>query len=562
MSKEKAIIYCRVSTNKQSQEGESLAQQAQACEDLARKFDCQIVNTFSETFSGKRIENRPELNLLFQYIKKNSVDYVFIRDIDRLTRGGGKDYTSIKDTLTSRGVELVDSYGFIQPATNMLDEYDIDCEYDWSRISPTSTAEKMRADMSEEERNTILRRLIPAQIRLIQEGYHIARPNDGYINKQIFIEGKQKFVLELDPDRSKYFTEMFEMRINGYTDKEIVKRINKMGFLTKRRRRWNTNHTNIIGHTGGNKLNVKQLQKYICNTKYAGVNIHKWTKYKPIRTKGANIVTIDMFNRANKGKVYIKENIDNSLDILYNDNPLKNTKRRMKHNPAFPIKTLVLCDCLKPFKGSSSTGKSGNKFAYYHCERGHKGVRIRREKLENKYDELLRKISFSNANNDALTSAIHNVWESHVKQYNLRSERLQCEIDDVKAKKNRVIQKLITTDSETVMKALETELETLETSTNDLEKDRKKEMLSEGNINDFLLFATKLVEHPDKMLAMTDDIEIKEALSSIYFEETPTYLDVFSGTPRMSVIYKLCESSHNDKSLNVARRGIEPLFPE
>ncbi len=562
MSKKKAVTYCRVSTHKQSQEGESLTQQAQECDKLAQKLNCDVIKIFTEAVSGKNIEDRKELERLLKYVRKNNVDYVLIRDIDRMTRGGSGDYTKIKNMLAKNSIKLVDTYGFIQEDKDILEDYGIDCEYDWNRVSPTSTAEKMRADMSEEERKVILRRLIPAQIKLTQEGYHIGKPNDGFVSKQIFVDGKQRYILEPDSKRGKYFYEMFEMRVNGYTDEEIVERVNKMGYRSKKRRKWNKEHTKIVGYTGGNKLDVKQLQKYICNTKYAGINIHKWTNYKPIRTKGGFLVTIDNFNIANKGKVFIKEKLDGSVDVLYNYSPTKNTKRRMKHNPKFPIKSLVCCPrCKMPFKGSSSTGKSGNKFSYYHCERNHKGERIRKDEFESKYYNLLKSIGFDKANKDALTSSLMETWSIHTKQSMSQSECIQSEIEDLESEKDNVVQKIIATENKTVMNALEKRLENIEKKIEELTTDNKQAKLNEGDINDFVKFAMQIVEHPDKMLKMTEDIEVKEVISSLYFEKIPTYSDVVNRTPEMSVVYKLCESSHSKKSLNVVRRGIEPRLP-
>jgi site-specific DNA recombinase len=562
MSKKKAVIYCRVSTSKQSQEGESLLQQAEVCSSLAQKLNCEVSDTFTDTYSGKTLD-RPGLNDLLKYVEKNDIDYVLTRDIDRVTRGGSGDYDELKKCLSGFGATLVDSYGFIQPPKNILEQYGLEgVRYDWSEVSPTDMAEKVRADMAEEERKVILRRVVPAQIKLVQAGYHIGIPNDGFVTKEIFVDGKKRYVLEMDSERGKYFYEMFEMRVNGYTDEEIVDAINKMGYRSPVRKKYNKDHTKIIGKTGGNKLTVKQLQKYICNPRYAGINIHKWTNYKPIRTKGGYIVTIEKFNKANKGKVFIKENMDGSVDVLYDYNPVKNVRKRLRNNPEFPIKTLVCCgECGKPFKGSRSTGKSGRRFSYYHCERGHMGVRYKKDDLEGKYYGTLDKLNFGDVNKSALLSALQETWSEHKKHHIAQSERIQDEIEACLAEKDRVVQKIIDTQSDVVAKALEESLEKIENKVKRMQKEKHHVMLQEGNLDEFVDFAVKLVEHPAKMMKMTEDVETKEVISTVFFAETPTHLDVFSGTPKTSVVYKLCESSRNEKSLNVVRRGIEPRLP-
>jgi len=49
--KKNAIIYCRVSTSKQSKNGESLQVQEQECRDFCKRNDYQVMSVFSEQFT-------------------------------------------------------------------------------------------------------------------------------------------------------------------------------------------------------------------------------------------------------------------------------------------------------------------------------------------------------------------------------------------------------------------------------------------------------------------------------------------------------------------------------
>ena len=119
------ILYCRVSTAKSAQEGESLDTQ----DGILRKFVgdrrwAVVPNgkVFRETFSGRK-DKRPVLDEVFDYIKKNpgKVDYFVFRVIDRFTRGGSYSYEGIKQRLAAHGVEMIDTYGVIQPMKNTLE---------------------------------------------------------------------------------------------------------------------------------------------------------------------------------------------------------------------------------------------------------------------------------------------------------------------------------------------------------------------------------------------------------------------------------------------------------
>jgi hypothetical protein len=71
----------------------------------------------------------------------------------------------------------------------------------------------------------------------------------------------------------------------------------------------------LVGHT------VKQLQKIIQRTIYAGVRYEEWNT-RPVWTKFAErsrpVVSIEVFNKANRGKVIIRVNNSGNPEVLYN----------------------------------------------------------------------------------------------------------------------------------------------------------------------------------------------------------------------------------------------------
>lgn len=122
-----AVAYCRVSSTKQAQQGESLEEQAIDCQEIAKQKGAIVVpngNIFQDAFSGRK-DHRPAFDAAMAYIKNHpgEVDYFIVRDIDRLTRGGGVVYAQLKAELEKYGVELVDGRGVIQPSLNTLERY-------------------------------------------------------------------------------------------------------------------------------------------------------------------------------------------------------------------------------------------------------------------------------------------------------------------------------------------------------------------------------------------------------------------------------------------------------
>jgi DNA invertase Pin-like site-specific DNA recombinase len=84
----KVVIYCRVSTNKESQES-SLIRQEEELTKLAKKEKYEIVKIIKEQASGYELEREGILEVL-QLIKEYSIDLLLIQDETRLGRGNAK----------------------------------------------------------------------------------------------------------------------------------------------------------------------------------------------------------------------------------------------------------------------------------------------------------------------------------------------------------------------------------------------------------------------------------------------------------------------------------------
>lgn len=84
----KAIIYCRVSTSKETQET-SLQRQEEELIQLAAHYQFEVVSIIKEQVSGFELEREGILQLL-DLIKEGKVQAVLIQDETRLGRGNAK----------------------------------------------------------------------------------------------------------------------------------------------------------------------------------------------------------------------------------------------------------------------------------------------------------------------------------------------------------------------------------------------------------------------------------------------------------------------------------------
>ena len=560
-----AVLYCRVSTEKQAKDGESLETQEKINRGIAKAKDLNILpngEVFKETFTGSKME-RPIFDEMMRFIKVSSVqiDYLIVRDIDRLTRGGAGDYQKIKKELGKFGVELIDSYGFIQPAVNSLAH--TGQEFDWSKRSPIQMAETFKAEMASDERSTILTRLIGAEILLTQKGFHVGRPDEGFVNIKTNVDGKKRPIQIACPERSKFVVRMFELRSGGMlVDKDIVEQLNAMGYRTRKSNKWNKEHTKIIGHTGDNLLTVKQFQKIIKKPVYCGFTCKKWTNFKLVKSQYDGLVSINTFNKANKGKVYIEDKGDENFELLHNYHPHQIIQKRSKYNPLFPYKEIVLCPtCNKPFLGSSPSGKSGKGFPTYHCARGHKYFGVKKKTFDDNFESVIKELNVDTRRLKAIEVALRSVYKSRKEEVEEFSDKVEDNIEILKKKQETNLDTLKMTNSNVVRRKLEKDVEKLEEQIIKAEEQKKDNKLSTGsNLSDFLKYAKYLMEHHEEILLNGDNPILRKHLMSLVFDSFPTYDDIVNGTPEISFIFAKQKEMATAISLSVARRGIEPLL--
>lgn len=81
----RALVYSRVSTDAQEQNGTSLVTQERACTEYARSMGWTVIDAISETASGYSLD-RPGMARLRQLLAQGAVDVVVAYAVDRLSR--------------------------------------------------------------------------------------------------------------------------------------------------------------------------------------------------------------------------------------------------------------------------------------------------------------------------------------------------------------------------------------------------------------------------------------------------------------------------------------------
>ncbi len=563
------IIGCRVSDEIQLKGG-SLDEQETAGRMLADRNGWNVIRVFKKPHSA-RTTDRDDIDEVVDYIltcktEGITIHYYIFKCIDRLTRAGYTEYLKIKERLASIGVQIVDTYGVIQPEKNFLEHLG-DFKYKWSVYSPTEVAEMLGAYGAEQEGRNILTRLIPAEIRLVQEGYSVRQAPDGLKNKTVFVGKKEWTIREANPERAHFFQKMFELRAGGMDDKEIVTTLNAMGFRTRKQKKWDRSDEEnpvIIGTRGNKPLTVKQLQRYIQRTEYAGYSCEKWTHYQPVKMQGFDgIVSVEIFNAANRGKIFIRVNEDKTAQVLYNHSPFGKVKR-LRNNPEYPFKFLPCHLCGKPLLGSAPRSKSGKPSPRYHCggtpSRKHKSYSIGKVEFENNIKKYVEALKFEPSFLNSFELVLNSTYRKREKEVVELSSSISINVGNLKAEQAAALDTLTTTENPLVRKKLEDKIDDLEQQIQEAQNKRQEIEITETDIKSFVKYAKIAMEHPSKVLIDIDDMRAQRALFGLVFEEIPTYQEILNGTPKLSLVFKLSSDYGVEKSQLVTLRGIEPRF--
>lgn len=289
----------------------------------------------------------------------------------------------------------------------------------------------LEAERSKDEVRDILSRVIGAEIRYTQMGYWMRQAPYGFVSEKLETQHGKRMVLRPHPDEAEYIIKIFEMRATGqFSDREIADQVNRMGYKGRQKlKRAKDDKARVVGKTEAVPLDEKKLWKLVRNPIYAGVNVEKWTNNQPVKCMFDGLVSIDLFNRANKGRRIIIELPNNKVAVTNNVAERCATPKGAR-NPDFAFKKFVLCpQCHKPLLGSSSRGRSGGYYSYYHCDkRGHK-FRVKKEELEARVLEFVGGIEFSEQELDTLLAAIKTAYEKRIAYYQAQINVIDNKID-------------------------------------------------------------------------------------------------------------------------------------
>ncbi|WP_227271256.1 recombinase family protein [Roseobacter weihaiensis] len=343
-----ALIYCRVSSKKQTAEGAGLESQEHRCRQYAETKGYNVEAVFPDDVSGGGdFMKRPGMVALLSFLDAQpGKKYVIIfDDLKRLARDTSF-HLKLRKELAARNARP-------------------EClNFKFADTPEGEFIETILAAQGELERKQIGRQTAQKMLARIEAGYWVFRTIPSYRYKQTRGEGK---LLVRDEPVASIVQEAFE----GFASGRFPNQVDVQRFLEAQ--------PEFPKQLPGCKLRLQKVTDILTHPLYAGdVQAVKWNVAS---RKGRHepLVSRATFNKVQRR---IAEGA--------------RAPRRANIGDDFALRGYVCCDaCEAPLRSCYTQGGSGGRYAYYLCHTkgcSEYGKSIRREQLEGEFETLLKSL--------------------------------------------------------------------------------------------------------------------------------------------------------------------------
>ena len=498
----RGIIYCRVSSKEQV-EGTSLDSQERLCREYAERQDIEILKMYVEEGESAKTADRAEFKkaLAFCANKKNNVNYFIVHKLDRFSRKQ-ENHLTIRSILHLGGVEL-------RSVTEPIDETPVG-----------KVMEGVLTAFAEFDNNVRSERSQGGMLERVKEGIWCWPEPLGYYRPT------QGANIAPQPEIAPLILLGFEEYSKGtHTYKSLATFLGDRGVKTKK-----------------GKIPCPQLmEKMIKNPIYWGF-MNVWGGYMGTFEP---IVSKELFDKCQEG-------FKNS----------SHSAPRSKSNPLFPLCGAVCSVCHGSISGSSSTGRRGKKYPYYHHHSGahcSHTASIPKESFEQSFVELLGSITPDKKYEKLFKAVVIDIWQSNYKKLDGDNSRVRKEIEKLEQDRQRVF------DLHRAHKYTDEEFEEQKRIANESIY-QKKRLLQEKAVEEFdmeeaLDYCFNFVRATSKTWLEAND-QNKRRFQGLVFKGKLEFDGEKFGTPKLSALYKLNREYSGKKSSLVALQGVEPWLQE
>lgn len=370
----KGILYIRVSTDEQAEKGYSIADQEERLIRHCERNSIEVIAVYHEDYSAKTFD-RPEFNKLMNFCKKNpgDVDYLLFINWSRFGRNTGDSYGVIKQ-LNKLNIE---PQAIEQPLDLKIPE------------NKMMLAFYLASPEVENDRRSI--NVYRGMRRAKKSGRWMATAPLGYKNAR---DENNKPIIVADKNAVLIRKAFEELLSKNFTIEEVRRRFNSHGL----------------------KCSRSNFNRLVHNPVYAGKILIPSTIDEPEElVEGVHEPIVDA-------------NTFWEVQEILNGRKPKNIKR-IKTNDRFPLRGFLRCSrCGNTLTASSSRGRLGGRYEYYHCSNGC-SERLHAHQVNADFIKLFQSISSNEVVMDLYSDVLNDLFKESDKDRGQRQLVIQAKID-------------------------------------------------------------------------------------------------------------------------------------
>ena len=507
---QKAIIYCRVSSVKQSTEGHGLDSQEHRCREYAQREGYEVVKVFRDSFTGSGdFMNRPAMSSLLGFLDENPATnfIVIFDDLKRFARDV-EFHFKLRFAFKARGATLF-------------------ClNYTFDESDEGEFIELIMAGQAQLERKQNRRQVIQKMKARLEKGYWAIVAPVGYKMKKDSVHGN--ILIKDEPDAT-----IIKEALEGFSSGRFSNQVEVQKFLQSKNFR-NLKH-----------VSLDSVKKILTNCIYPGYVEYKlWDVSRRIGHHEP-IISLEAFEQ-------IQNRLNGKMKVF----------SRKDNNKEFPLRGFVLCDeCLKPMTASWTTGRNG-KHPYYHCktiECSLRGKTVRRKEMEEGFENILHSIKPKEQTLALTKEILLDVWNKRIKDVDNIKKSHENKLSELHKKVENIIERISKTENEKIIQSYEKELERLSNEEQVLENQVQVMRNTKPDFGTALDMTFKFLKSP-YLYWMKDDLKAKQLVLKLVFEDQIPYnRENGFGTAKLALPLRIFESNETNDSCDVDPSGFEPL---
>lgn len=380
----KAVIYCRVSTKEQAEDGNSLVTQERICMEYALRHEYNISAVYIEQGESAKTADRTELQNLLRFCadRKHHISAVIVYKLDRFSRNID-DYSQLRILLKKYGVEIKSTSEHFEdnPAGRFM--------------------ENIIANVAQFDNDVRAERCVGGMKEAVKEGRYVWMAPLGYSNVKV----GDKSTIAPNAWAKDIKTIFKKVSENRYSLEDIRKQVSIYNANKKAKK----------------YISKSYFYKLIRNEVYAG-----WINKFGERHKGnfEAIVSEDLFT--------VVQNVIN--------NKKSHRIQRVSDHPDFTLRRFISHTSGKALTGGWSKG-SRQKYPYYKVHGT--GINISKKILEEVFKGWLNQFQLGIERFDQVNQYLKNTIINKLTNTGLIKEKLQKDIDDLIEKQKIIIDKNI-----------------------------------------------------------------------------------------------------------------------